>query len=297
MAVVRNGKTGKYGHYYYPPVDDLEKQLVENLISHESECLPYVNSDEKSFYSIVRNVIDGTEISNNEKYRISYYSKYRFEKLRKKFQNIDDDNSVFGNNWEWNTDLQKYEYHYYPLGEYLPNEKKVILYKKNIERVCAHDGVPYYCGVLATFIHELFHAVHHEVANRGGRPYDTIREMEEAMTEFSTLVFLKEMVSDNRKSVEWQNTFEWAHKSIGMKQRCLGDLPAYGFGYYLFDTLYWQASNDNAYKWIERYNQKVGAIDNKNRYVKWYQQMLNPEYPFKNEKLCLELLHCILFNL
>ena len=273
------------------------------MIVYESRCLSYANNDENTFNDIARDVIERTEISDMEKYRITHLSKTKYEKLRKEFRSNDEDVSEYENNWEWNKDLKKYEYRYYPLGEYLPDKKKVILYKKNIEKVCAYDGVPFYCVVLTTFIHELFHAVHHKVAESNGRQYDYIREIEEAMTEFSTMVFLHELYSSYKlgdaKRGNWNNVYSWAKKSIERKSHSLGDLPAYGFGYHLCDTLYSHkpSSDDEAYKWIERYNQKVGAIDKKNRYVKFYQQMLNPVYPFKDEKLCLELLHSILFNL
>lgn len=292
--IISNKRTGKY----CLQIERVDQQLLDAMVSYKSECLRVANKCNSSFDDIVGDVIDRTEIKDR-KFRTSTLGKAKFDKLRKELD--EEGNWKYKGKWEWDNGQKKYVNRYPVLGEYIPKDRKVILYVKNIEDVCASDGVPFYCGVLAVFIHELFHAVHHVVANNGQLPYDTIREIEEAMTEFSTLVFLKELINsyklgDNMRG-NWDDVCDWAKKSIERKQRCLGDLPAYGFGYYLFDTLYWQASNDNAYKWIERYNQKVGAIDNKNRYVKWYQQMLNPEYPSKDEKLCLELFHSVLFNL
>lgn len=280
--------------YNGPSISDVDNSLLVSMASHESEIL------ENCFNDII---IDGVRVVENielkeKEYLCDALSKTKFEKLRKELRSASEGGIWrYENGWHWDDEKKQYVCCTPLLGEYIPEEKKVFLYLKNIEDACKYDNVPYYCGVLTTFIHELFHAAHHEAAYNAGRPYDTIREIEEAMTEFSTLVFLMEMTSDSPKddSAKWEETFNWALNTIKEKQWCLGSLPAYGFGYYLFNHF----SNDEAeaVNWIKQYNQKIGAIDKKNRYVKWYQQMLNPMYPYKDEKLCLELLHSILFKL
>ena len=270
--------------------------MLDEMVTHGSRCLSSWDIFNEAFNGEFHSLIKRTEIKDR-KYGVSTLSKTEFEKIRKERE--------FEGDWKWDNKLKKYVWHYPILGEYVPIEKKVILYVKNIEEVCDYYGVPFYCGVLTTFIHELFHAVHHVEASERGKRYYCIREIEEAVTEFSTLVFLKEMVDDKPRSDEWKQTFDWALRSIRAKQDCLGDLPAYGFGYYLFSllcnpTAYYDEAfkwvePDEAYKWINKYNEKIGCIGKKNR-VKKFKQMLNPAYP-KDEQACLELLHSILFNL
>lgn len=294
MMTCLNRSSGKVFDYYdgpiIPNVDDI---LLNEMAFHKSEVL----------YDCFNGItIDGIKVIKNtqlkdRKYRVNTLSKTKFEKLRKELRSKE---CVWQHekDWLWNNTNQQYECSTPLLGEYIPEEKKVVLYVKNVEDACGGDKDLFSYGVITTYIHELFHAAHHEAAHNARRPYDTIREIEEAMTEFSTLLFLNEMSSDSSKSPKWKETFNWAEEKIKEKQRYLGSLPAYGFGYCLYNTLLYcnkPCSNYEGYKWIEKYYQKVGAIGKTNRYVKWYQQMLNPVYPHKDEKLCLELLRSILF--
>ena len=110
-----------------------------------------------------------------------------------------------------------------------------------------------------------------------------------AMVEFSTLVFIRFM--KNEFSGEWYDVFDWASESIGKKQNKIGDLPAYGFGRYLFDNIL----EDKAFEWINKYAERLGYIDDEDELVKQYKQMVYPCYP-KEPKKCLELLRKILFE-
>ena len=285
-------KAKKYPSYY---PEDAQKVIY----AYESVIQPFGLPD--AIYNTTLEMRD-------RECRYSYLTKSAFERLNKTLQKENPENCKLSNGWEWDDELKKYVFKYDLLGEYIPNEKKVILYEKNIEDACNRDGIPYYCGELTTYIHEVFHAVHHNAAVRNGKQYEPIREIEEAITEFSTLVLLNEIMQwdfSHKLSEKylyevngWTKVFDWAKNSIMRKQKYLGNLPAYGFGYYLFNTLYYHqtSSNDEAYTWIEKYNQKIGSIGKKNRYVKWCQQMLKPMYPYKDEKLCLELLNSILFH-
>ena len=306
MRFVSSGR-GPKNFYSGPSIPGVDNSLLVSMASHKSKILDDCLDCFNCFNYIIIDVIENTELKERKNHD-DKLSKSKVEKLRKELRCLleggkwqhehEVPTDVIAKwkkeilDWAWDDDKKPYVCSVPLLGEYIPKDKKVILYLKNIEDACKKDNVPYYCGVLSTYIHELFHAAHHEAAYNGGRQYETIREIEEAMMEFSTLVFLKEMSSD---SSEWADTFNWAKRAIKEKQWCIGSLPAYGFGYYLFNHF----SNDEAeaVNWIKQYNQKIGAIDKKNRYVKWYQQMLNPMYPYKDEKLCLELLHSILFHL
>ena len=180
----------------------------------------------------------------------------------------------------------------YPLlGEYLPKSKRVVLYEKNIHDACEKEEHTYNC-VLSTYIHELFHAYFHyftEHHNKADYKNKSINEIEEAMTEFSTLVFLRLM--KNECSGKWSEILEWTKKSIGEKQKGTGNLPAYGFGLHLFKKL----SEDEAFAWINKYAERLGDINEDDELVKQYKQMIFPCYPSNPDK-CMKLLKKILFE-
>ena len=184
-------------------------------------------------------------------------------------------------------DVNVYENSYPILGEYLSKEKKVVLYVKNIDVAC--KDWPTYNGVLPTYIHELFHAFFHYVTEQKHAGYNSVREIEESMVEFSTLVFLGFMKKEH--AYEWCDIFDWAYNEIGKKQKAVGDLPAYGFGRYLFDSI----PENEAFDWINKYSERLGYIDEEDELVKQYKQMVYPCYPAEPEK-CKKLLKKILFE-
>jgi hypothetical protein len=190
--------------------------------------------------------------------------------------------------WKKEEGSDNYTYSYPILGEYLPDLKKVVLYWNNIDNAC---GKPTYNGVLSTYIHELFHAYFHYITEQKHAEYNYIREIEEAMAEFSTLVFLRLMKNDYSYSNKWEDIFDWASDSIGKKQNKVGNLPAYGFGRYLFEKI----SEDKAVAWINQYAERLGYIDEEDILVKLYKQMVSPCYPTE-PKNCMELLRKILFE-
>ena len=240
------------------------------------------------------------EVSEERKCRLEKMSENEFEELKKKLAKKCSNKEKCGNcyiekgdcpllhGWKKEEGGDKYTYSYKILGEYLPDLKKVVLYVKNIDDAC---GKPTYNGVLSTYIHELFHAYFHYFTEHHNKAeYNYIKEVEEAMTEFSTLVFLRVMEKLYDGS-EWSEIFEWTMKSIGEKQETVGDLPAYGFGRYLFDNI----PEDEAFEWINKYAERLGYIDEEDEFVKQYKQMVYPCYPSDPDK-CLELLRKILFE-
>ena len=76
------------------------------------------------------------------------------------------------------------------------------------------------------------------------------------------------------------------------KQRSIGDVAAYGFGYYLFEKL----NDDDSIKWIETYSEKSASIDARNEYVKKAEEAFIPVYPFQSEKDVMELFEKIIFD-
>ena len=243
------------------------------------------------------------EVSNNRECRPEKMSEDDYEELKKRLKknclkkedcpkcSIDQEDCPLIRDWKQEGAVYK---HSYPiLGEYLPDLKKVVLYRKNIDDAC---GEPTYNGVLSTYVHELFHAYFHYFTEHHNKAeYNPIREIEEAMAEFSALVFLRVMediyedyYDDGNK---WSEILEWTKKSIGEKQKNVGDLPAYGFGRYLFDKI----KKNEACDWINKYAERLGYIDEKDELVKQYQQMVRPWYPSEPKK-CMELLRKILFE-
>ena len=98
------------------------------------------------------NVMNQTKMEcKKEKFRYSYLSKTAYDKMRKYLR---DGNKGI---WKGNKDREKYESRYPLLGEYLPSEKKVILYKSNIEAASKRDNVLSDVIEMATYIHEIFH--------------------------------------------------------------------------------------------------------------------------------------------
>ena len=187
----------------------------------------------------------------------------------------------------WKKEGSSYKHFYAKLGEYLQDSKKVVLYVNNIDDAC---GKPTYNGVLSTYIHELFHVYFYYVTEQKQAEYNYIKEIEESMTEFSTLVFVREMKGGENK-YDWCMISSWALDYIGEKQNKVGKLPAQGFGRYLFDNI----PEDEAFDWINKYAERLGYIDEEDELVKQYKQMVYPCYPTEPD-MCLELLRKILFE-
>lgn len=236
------------------------------------------------------------EVSDERKSRSEEMTENEFERLKKRIAkncpkkelcdrcSIDKEDCRLLHGWKKEGAVYKHSYPW--LGKYLPDSKKVVLYKDNIDYAC---GKPTYNGVLSTYIHELFHAYFHYVTEQKQAKRNYIREIEEAMTEFSTLAFLR--VMEKMYGDEWSDIFEWTMKSIGEKQETVGDLPAYGFGRYLFDNI----PENEAFDWINKYAERLGYIDKADELVKQYKQMVCPCYPTEPDK-CLKLLRKILFE-
>lgn len=209
MTYLNRSSRKAFDYHDGPSIPNVDDILLDEMAFHKSEVL----------YDCFNGItIDGIKVIKNtqlkeRKDRVNTLSKTKFEKLRKELRN-EECVWQYEKDWLWNNTNQQYECSTPLLGEYIPEVKKVVLYLKNIEDACANDSIDFSCGVLTTYIHELFHAAHHEAAHNARRPYDTIREIEEAMTEFSTLLFLNEMSSDSSKSPKWKETFNWAEKKI-----------------------------------------------------------------------------------
>lgn len=228
------------------------------------------------------------EESNEEKENEQKISEKEFEDLKRRLK----DPPFHKDKWKpININGEKFYQRSCPvLGEYDPDKKKIILYKENIKK-CLRDGTDVEKSDLFNIIllHEMFHAYFHYVTERGKCSYNYIFEIEEAMTEFCSLVCLKDLsVKDN-----WGDVFDYAKENIEEKQDEVGKLAAYGFGAYLFDNL----KENERYELINNYIKKLGNIDKNDEFVKEYCQNVRLSKYVRdrdNQKYCMELLIKIL---
>lgn len=286
----------KFRYFPYPHKDSgTEVELINSVYDAEVQKLNRISERGFRFAILCGDFINEVVVSVERKCRIEEMTEDEYEELKKRLTencpkkeicgicSIDKGDCWLLHGWKKEGAVYK---HFYPLlGEYLSDSKTVVLYVNNIDDAC---GKPTYNGVLSTYIHELFHAYYHYVTEQKQAEYNYIREIEEAMTEFSTLVFLRYMENEYPLE-EWNNISEWVLKSIGKKQETIGDLPAYGFGRYLFDNI----PENEAFDWINKYTERLGYIDEEDELVKQYKQMVCPYYPTEPEK-ALEVLRKIL---
>lgn len=181
------------------------------------------------------------------------------------------------------------------LGEFVSEnhpKPKIVIYYKNIENFCERERIHgdnrnVMAGV---FVHEMFHAWNYFQSGERAR---SVLAIDEPMVEFGTLYFLKELelqshvlkgevscVSLNREGI------------VQDKRKSIGDVAAYGFGYYLFKNL----SDADSINWIETYSEKSASINDSDEPVKNSESALIPLYPFTSEKKVMEWFREIIFE-
>mgnify|MGYP003303706295 FL=1 len=188
------------------------------------------------------------------------------------------------------------------LGEFIPpkgdglDKPKVVIYYKNIESFCKKNYSERWKVMAGVFVHEMFHAWNY--FNAGGN--GSVFAIDEPMVEFETLYFLKELEAfTHSQSHPLHDEVERVSRDrlyrVQKKQQEVGDLAAYGFGYYLFDNLSDAAESRD---WIETYSKKSAKIQEKNPHVENAKKALIPVYPFlpEDEAAVKELFKKIIFN-
>ena len=188
------------------------------------------------------------------------------------------------------------------LGEFIPPKRdgldkpKVVIYYKNIESFCEENFSERRKVMAGVFVHEMFHAWNYFHA--GGKR--SVMAIDEPMVEFETLYFLKELGAfTHSQSHPLHDEVERVSRDrlyrVKKKQQKIGDLAAYGFGYYLFDNLSDAAESRD---WIETYSKKSAKIQEKNPHVENAKNALIPVYPFlpKDEAAVKKLFKEIIFN-
>ena len=183
------------------------------------------------------------------------------------------------------------------LGQFIPpkgdglDKPKVVIYYKNIESFCKKNYSERWKVMAGVFVHEMFHAWNYFYA--GGKR--SVLAIDEPMVEFETLYFLKELGAFT--SSEKVLRVSWKYEDlVHDKQQSIGDLAAYGFGYYLFKNL----SDNESKEWIETYSEKSAYINDGDTSVKKAKSVLIPMYPFRSdykaEADVLNLFKKIIFN-
>lgn len=174
------------------------------------------------------------------------------------------------------------------IGKHKP---KVVIYYKNIQSACGGGWTDVLAGV---FIHEMFHAWNYFKAGRNSR---SVLVIDEPMVEFETLYFLKQLETFTRSQSHSQTDKVSRVKSdrecrVKEKQQKIGDVAAYGFGYYLFNKL----RDAESRHWIEAYSNKSDYIDIKDKSVYMANNALTPVYPFMLEEAVEKWMREVIFD-
>ena len=291
----------------YEALSDLEMKLLELIVNFR---IPLTVNREVCFADILDKL--EVHISNDEKKRTqsvdatllrqkleelnSQINNNQGEQLETLLKNMSQVQELLGNTIDGMVQLPSYTI----LGEFFRDENnpRVVIYlesiKKKLKNHESRQDV-----MAAVFVHEMFHAWNY--FNAGPNPEKSVREIEEPMVEFETLYFLQELeaYTKTHSHLMHKNVLsvrETRESRVKRKQQSIGDVAAYGFGYYLFKKL----SESNIIKsrdWIETYSKKSASIDGSYPLVeKKVVPTLKPVYPFKSEKTVMEWFKKIVFD-
>lgn len=188
------------------------------------------------------------------------------------------------------------------LGEFIPpkgdglDKPKVVIYYKNIENFCEENYSERLEVMAGVFIHEMFHAWNYFKA---GQNSSSVLAIDEPMVEFETLYFLEELKAFKSSIPHHLYTKVLCvsivyGRIVHDKQQSIGDVAAYGFGYYLFKNL----SDNEPKEWIKTYSEKSAYINDGDDSVENAKEALIPVYPFlpKDEAAVKKLFKKIIFN-
>lgn len=172
------------------------------------------------------------------------------------------------------------------LGEFVHgNNPKVVIYYKNIENnLRSYEGR--WQVMAGVFVHEMFHAWNYFKAGQKSR---SVLAIDEPMVEFETLYFLKELEVYTGSKIVLSARVN-RELRVEDKQLAIGDVAAYGFGYYLFKELI--KMDGESIKWIEAYSKKSASI----KKVKKVEDALIPIYPFMLEAEVMQWFKKIIFD-
>ena len=172
------------------------------------------------------------------------------------------------------------------------SKPKVVIYLKSVENKLER-GESRASVMAGVFVHEMFHAWNYFIA--GGRR--SVLAIDEPMVEFAPLYFLKELeafTKAQKHSLKGKVLMVELNRAsrVQNKQQSIGDVAAYGFGYYLFKEF--EKGNVDPIKWIETYSKKSASISHP--YVEKVEKALIPIYPFKSENKVMKWFEKIIFS-
>ncbi len=173
------------------------------------------------------------------------------------------------------------------LGRFVPgNNPKVVIYYKNIENNLRSNEDRWQVMV-GVFVHEMFHAWNY--FNAWEKSRSVVLAIDEPMVEFETLYFLKELEVYTGSKIVLSARVN-RELRVKNKQLAIGDVAAYGFGYYLFKELI--KMDGESIKWIEAYSKKSASIKKVNK----VEDALIPIYPFMLEAEVMQWFKKIIFD-
>lgn len=190
------------------------------------------------------------------------------------------------------TSGDKVEVHVPLLGEFIPGSKpKVVIYYENIQKSIRGLCVDRWMVMSGVFVHEMFHAWNYFCAGENAR---SVLAIDEPMVEFEALYFLNKLKDYTKEQSHYlkdkvSEVYRDRTHRVQQKQKSIGNVAAYGFGYYLHENL----SDADAINWIETYSGKSAFINDPDSLV---EKALIPVYPFRSEDKVLELFKQIVFN-
>ena len=283
------------------------RDLYDNFLglSEPQQCAPNPNPtthkkvDESSFPGKDREWVEKKICEEEGKDRIENLNKDQYEKWWKIVNQlpiadwgttspIPKEVYKYQGGWEPKPDKNNVVYHerelsnndrFLLLGEYLPHSRKIVLYLENIKTVVGGDSENFNYCYITTLVHELHHALFHHKTIVHGKDYNYIREIEEPITEMSTLMFIEKLVNETGLD---NGCLEYAKNSIQDKLKPVKykgynepvTNAAYGLGYYLFEQ-----EDINNKKLFKNYIKKLGNLDANDPAVKDYVLNICPYYP------------------
>jgi len=183
-------------------------------------------------------------------------------------------------------------------GKEKESKPKVVIYLKSIEK-SINNNESRWDVMAGVFVHEMFHAWNYFNA---GQMSGSVLAIDEPMVEFETLYFLKELEAYTHSKAhslcdEVSRVRKNRASRVQGKQLSIGDVAAYGFGYYLFDKL--SKSDVKSITWIETYSKKSASINDSesdsDQLVKQVGDALIPIYPFMSEDKVMKWFEKIIF--
>lgn len=175
------------------------------------------------------------------------------------------------------------------LGEFISSPSPWVVLYYNHFKICSIR----YKKLLGVFVHEMIHAWFYFMANENPR---SVLAVDEPIVEFSALFFLQDLLGQMLKTSHpavphIKDVLVESSRAVQNKQFSFGNLPAYGYGYFLYEHL-----GEKSQEWIAEYSRKSSSISSNDPDVQDFQNALIPCYPFRDEHKLKNELERIIFG-